>query len=89
MHLAGPENRLLLLDDGARTNPAFLAPRGHRAVGVVYRPSNERYGNYVPTVLPLRYDAFLYFDETHALSPLHQVKARPEGDVPETFPSGV
>jgi hypothetical protein len=42
----------------------------------------------VPTVLPRRYDAFLYIDRTRALRPLHL--REPELDeVPETFPSGV
>ena len=45
--------------------------RGQRAIGVVYNPQYEKYGNYVPTILPLRYDAFLFIDETHALHPLH------------------
>ena len=35
-----------------------------------------------------RYDAFLFFDETEALHPLH-VQPREEGEVPETFPSGM
>jgi protein-L-isoaspartate(D-aspartate) O-methyltransferase len=67
----------------------MLPPRLERAIGVVYRPDYERYGNYVPTVLPLRYDAFLFLNETRALQPLHEVKAREEGEVPETYPSGV
>jgi erythromycin esterase len=45
--------------------------RAHRAVGVVYRPEAERWGNYVPTVLGRRYDAFLWLGETTALRPLH------------------
>ncbi len=59
----------------------------HRAIGVVYDPRRERYGNYVPTVLGRRYDALCYFDETEALTPL----ATPRGDAaePETFPSGL
>ena len=61
-------------------------PLVHRAIGVVYDPGAGRWGNYVPTLIPRRYDAFLYIDETHALSPLHMpVKV---GEVPETFPSG-
>jgi erythromycin esterase-like protein len=61
-------------------------PLAHRAIGVVYDPSNERWGNYVPTLIPRRYDAFIFIGETHALSPLHlPVKV---GEVPETFPSG-
>jgi erythromycin esterase-like protein len=60
--------------------------RHHRAVGVVYDPERERWGNYVPTVLGRRYDAFLWFDETTGVSPLHgePVLARE----PETWPTG-
>jgi hypothetical protein len=43
----------------------------------------------VPTVLARRYDALLYLDTTEAIHPLHEVRAREEGEVPETFPSGV
>lgn len=32
----------------------------------MYLPTHEA-GNYVPTVLPDRYDAFVYLDETSAL----------------------
>jgi erythromycin esterase-like protein len=48
----------------------------------------EHFGNYVPTLLPRRYDAFLYIDQTQALHPL-PVRPREEAEVPETFPSGV
>jgi erythromycin esterase-like protein len=88
LHEAAAGDRLLLLHE-ARANEDFLEERGHRAIGVVYHPSFERYGNYVPTVLPRRYDAFLYLDETRALRPLHELKARVTGEVPETFPTGV
>jgi erythromycin esterase len=46
-------------------------------------------GNYVPTVLARRYDAFLYLDQTRALHPFHDVGVQDEGEVPETYPSGV
>jgi erythromycin esterase len=59
---------------------------GHRAIGVVYRPSYERLGNYVPTSLGRRYDAFLFLDETSALRPLDQQFNR--GEIPETWPQG-
>jgi erythromycin esterase-like protein len=86
LHQAGVRNQLLLFPD----NPAeaMLAERGHRAIGVVYHPQYEHYGNYVPTVLPRRYDTFLYIDETEALRPLH-VPVHEGGEVPETYPSGV
>lgn len=59
----------------------------HRAIGVVYHPRREQWGNYVPSVLGDRYDAFCWFEETRAVTPLGTRAA----DVlePETYPSGV
>ncbi|MED4035730.1 erythromycin esterase family protein, partial [Priestia megaterium] len=48
----------------------FHSTIGHRAIGVVYDPEIEQYGNYVPSRLSKRYDAFIYVEKTHALSPL-------------------
>ncbi|MFO8150225.1 MAG: erythromycin esterase family protein, partial [Trueperaceae bacterium] len=61
--------------------------RGHRAIGVVYDPRSERYGNYVPTDLPRRYDAFIHVDESRALHPLHVEPS--EAGPPDTYPWGV
>jgi erythromycin esterase len=61
--------------------------RGQRAIGVVYNPQYERYGNYVPTILSLRYDALLFIDVSNALSPLH-IKQVEDKDLPNTFPRG-
>lgn len=58
---------------------------GHRAIGVVYDPAMEKYGNYVPSLLPQRYDALIFIDETKALHPLALHVDRRK--VPETFPS--
>lgn len=87
LHVADPSNKLLLMPD-AQGRPRFLEPRGHRAIGVVYDPARERYGNYVPTVLPRRYDAFLYFEETRAVFPLHIAVEEME-EAPETYPFNV
>ena len=62
--------------------------KSQRAIGVVYNPQYEKYGNYVPTNLSLRYDAFLFIDETHALNPLH-MPTIDDKDFPETFPTGI
>ncbi|HYO00303.1 MAG TPA: erythromycin esterase family protein, partial [Actinomycetota bacterium] len=59
--------------------------RGHRAIGVIYHPSGERFGSWVPTVMGSRYDAFLYFEETNALSPLHAEAPEPPAEQ-QTFP---
>jgi erythromycin esterase-like protein len=56
--------------------PEWLGRRlDHRAIGVVYRPERERWGNYVPTVVRQRYDAFLYLQDTSPLQPLHMERA--------------
>ena len=65
----------------------LLEPRGHRAIGVVYDPRTEHWGNYVPTILPRRYDAFLYIEDTRAVDPLHMA-VLVDGEPPETYPSG-
>ncbi|MFD4997949.1 hypothetical protein [Streptomyces buecherae] len=41
-------------------------------------------GNYVPTVLVERYDAFRYLDRTSALTPLHALVA--ESQEEQTWP---
>jgi erythromycin esterase len=60
--------------------------RGHRAIGVVYDPKHERFGNYVPTSLAKRYDGFIFIDQTKAIDPLIQGYDRSE--IPETYPAG-
>ncbi len=52
---------------GALTNPI-----PHRAIGVVYDPNVERFQNYVQTILPDRYNAFIFIRETNALESLVQ-----------------
>ncbi|MDG5767470.1 erythromycin esterase family protein [Balneolales bacterium ANBcel1] len=69
MYRAGISPLLLLFDDPDAHGP-LLEQRGNRAIGVVYQPEQDARQNYVETVMPLRYDAFLFFDETRALTPL-------------------
>jgi erythromycin esterase len=87
LHEAEPADGLLLLDRSSLSEE-FNQLRGHRAIGVVYRPHYEAPGNYVPTRMADRYDAVLYLDETRALRPLH-LEEHGGHDVPETYPSGV
>jgi erythromycin esterase len=74
----------LLFSDELRGLPALERPIGHRAIGVQYDPGNER-GNYVPSRIPLRYDAFLFFDRTTALRPIGTAA---RNEPPDTYPSG-
>jgi erythromycin esterase-like protein len=84
-HRTRVEAQCLLLDPGMPE--VMRAPRGHRAIGVVYDPGRES-GNYVPTVLPERYDAFIHVDQTRALHPLH-LAPHAGHEPPETYPWGV
>lgn len=83
LHQQGGGNRILLSSE-LKTISSLNKAIGHRAIGVVYAPYNER-GNYVPSILPERYDAFLYFERTTALQPLY-TDARNEP--PDTYPWG-
>ncbi|SEO94842.1 erythromycin esterase family protein [Paenibacillus sp. OV219] len=67
MHEAGAHDQWLIFK--GNTSPLFHDTYGHRAIGVVYHPHYER-GNYVPSRMSERYDAFVYIDESHALTPL-------------------
>ncbi|MBO1513674.1 erythromycin esterase family protein [Metabacillus bambusae] len=68
LHKAGPSDKLLIFND--ENHHKFNRTIGHRAIGVVYDPKYEHYGNYVPSVISDRYDAFVYVNYTNALTPL-------------------
>lgn len=82
------DDSLMILTDGQTTHEIFRSVRGHRAIGVVYNPDYERLGNYVPTSLSRRYDAFIYLDKTRALHPLH-IEPESSLEPPETYPWNV
>lgn len=67
MHAAGSEDKLLIFTEENRHR--FNEWIGHRAIGVVYNPEFESFGNYVPSRVGSRYDVFLYIDRTNALHP--------------------
>lgn len=64
----GLEQFYLLLNDEELAS-ALQSPVPHRAIGVTYNPMQER-GNYVNTVIPERYDAFIFIRETGVLNTL-------------------
>lgn len=46
----------ILASKEIKTNKRRRKMKGQRAIGVVYNPAYEKYGNYVPTVLTKRYE---------------------------------
>src|SRR5688572_1611997 len=84
LHNDSAEDKLMLLDN-PYWKDRFRDYMPHRAIGVVYHPEYER-GNYVPTLLPSRYDALIHVDSSSALHPI-DVKPN-ETQIPETYPFG-
>jgi erythromycin esterase len=82
------KNKLLTFVDTKAVEDVYSDSRGQRAIGVIYHPEYEAFGNYVDTILAERYDAFVFIDKTRALHPIH-MPLSPDEEVPETFPTGV
>ena len=87
LHSAGEGEDMLLITDNMKQEEIGYYHLGHRAIGVVYNPEYESYRNYVPTIIPKRYNAFMFIDESKALHPLHVIAHG--GQLPETYPFGV
>src|SRR5690606_11419761 len=86
LHKLGEKDRIIFMEDDLKEE-WDNANIWHRAIGVVYNPKYEQYGNYVPSIIPERYDAFVYIDKTKALHPLH---IEPDGtQMPETYPFNI
>ncbi|MGF1670118.1 MAG: erythromycin esterase family protein [Balneolaceae bacterium] len=59
-----------LLLNNEELKSALQSPVPHRAIGVTYQPEQESRGNYVNTIIPDRYDAFIFIRETDVLDTL-------------------
>lgn len=67
MHHAGRPVAYWLFDPDDRHDRPLSAPCGLRAIGVVYQPEFDARDNYLATILPGRFDAFIFIDRTQAL----------------------
>lgn len=87
-HQLGHERFLLDLRGGleAGLRSALAQPRLERYIGVIYRPETERWSHYSSASLPDQYDAFVWFDETHAVVPMPTHVTSGED---ETYPFGL
>ncbi|MEB2489279.1 protein-L-isoaspartate(D-aspartate) O-methyltransferase [Burkholderia multivorans] len=45
-------------------------PRLERFIGVIYRPDSERHSHYAEARLSAQFDGYVWFDNTHAITPL-------------------
>jgi erythromycin esterase-like protein len=87
-HDSGVGRFLLDLREGVNEEAveALLEPRLERFIGVIYRPETERWSHYAEAVLPNQFDAWVWFDETEAVTPLGEES---EGGEEETYPFGL
>ena len=80
---------LLLMPPASPLKIAMKEPLLERAIGVIYRPETERQSHYFHASLSNQFDAVIHIDETRAVEPLERSVEWEEGEVLETFPSGV
>jgi protein-L-isoaspartate(D-aspartate) O-methyltransferase len=64
----------------------LLSPRLERFIGVIYRPETERWSHYSACSLPQQFDAYVWFDQTTAVTAL-PTRMRVGED--ETYPFGL
>jgi protein-L-isoaspartate(D-aspartate) O-methyltransferase len=83
-HDTGMPRFLLDLGRDEAVRRRLVPPRLERFIGVIYRPDTERMSHYAEASLPQQFDAFVWFDQTTAVTPLGAEHAR--SGVPDTYP---
>ncbi len=91
-HDSGVARFLLDLREGENRKVVarLQEPLLERFIGVIYRPDTERWSHYSQAILPDQFDAWVWFDETEAVSPLPgEVRPGDEVSADETWPFGL
>ncbi len=91
-HESGVGRCLLELGQGRHEElrDRLLEPRLERFIGVIYRPESELQSHYAEATLPGQFDAFVWFDETRAVTPLPAAPTAGSGaGAAETYPFGL
>lgn len=83
---AGRQSSLTSWRDDPDLAARLSMRRLERAIGVIYRPGTERQSHYFDAHLSRQFDALVWFEETHAVTPL--ASGPPEG-APDTYPFGI
>ena len=77
---------------GLRGRGDLCGPQGlgkerlERAIGVIYRPETELASHYFKANLPQQFDEYVWFDDSHAVTPLDTAEIK---GLPDTYPFGV
>ena len=78
---------LMDLRQDAELQHRLAEPRLERYIGVVYRPQSELASHYAQASLSRQFDAYVWFDESRAVTPLAAAPTR--AGVPATYPFGL
>jgi protein-L-isoaspartate(D-aspartate) O-methyltransferase len=85
-HDSGAGRFLLDFGRAEEARRRLLQPMLERFIGVIYRPETERWSHYAECSLPQQFDAYVWFDETRAITP---VPTRERKGADETWPFGL
>lgn len=85
LHEVGLPRFFLPLRGKGDAQAALREPRLERAIGVVYRPHDERRFHYFEASLGQQFDALVHVDRTRALQPLEHAQVW-TAEPPETWP---
>jgi erythromycin esterase-like protein len=69
-HQSGLGRGVLAFDEAGDAREVLTAERLQRFIGVIYRPETELMSHYAEVELARQFDAYLWFDETQAVTPL-------------------
>jgi erythromycin esterase-like protein len=83
-HDSGVPSFLLDLRRDRDLRDRLREPRLERFIGVIYRPETEIASHYAEASLSQQFDAYGWFDETTAVTPLGPLHAKP--GAPDTYP---
>ncbi len=86
-HDAGEARFLLDMARDPELRERLSEAMPERFIGVIYRPETERASHYVEAAPARQFDAWVWFDETRAVTPLGPEHAR-EGEA-DTYPFGL
>jgi protein-L-isoaspartate(D-aspartate) O-methyltransferase len=86
-HDSRAQRFLLDMPRHERLRKRLVEPRLERFIGVIYRPETELASHYAEASLSHQFDAWVWFDETTAVTPLGPEHIRP--GVPDTYPFGL
>jgi erythromycin esterase-like protein len=86
-HDTGLPAFLLDMDRDPAVRRRLAEERLERFIGVIYRPESERLSHYASAALSDQFDAWVWFDESRAITPLGPEHLR--SGVPDTYPFGL